>query len=154
MKDYIYFLVQCTFNLQFEISVSLVLLFLKPPKLQSAGRTLKITDAGLEDSGRYTCLATNAAGEVQQHIQLSVHGNLQIYSHILCLVFLVASHLWISVLLLRLLLYVLNRLSEGMRISCHELMFLCVSLFVFARASQNPFLWRDHQQDRSVRLSH
>ncbi|CAG5863670.1 unnamed protein product [Menidia menidia] len=42
-------------------------------KLQSAGRTLKITEARLEDSGRYTCLATNAAGEAQQHIQLSVH---------------------------------------------------------------------------------
>ncbi|XP_026178915.1 hemicentin-1 [Mastacembelus armatus] len=42
-------------------------------KLESAGRTLKITEARLEDSGRYTCLATNAAGETQQHIQLSVH---------------------------------------------------------------------------------
>ncbi|KAM4548643.1 hemicentin-1 isoform 1-T1 [Odontesthes bonariensis] len=42
-------------------------------KLQSAGRTLQITEARLEDSGRYTCLATNAAGEAQQHIQLSVH---------------------------------------------------------------------------------
>uniref|UniRef100_A0A3Q1B6M5 Hemicentin-1 n=1 Tax=Amphiprion ocellaris TaxID=80972 RepID=A0A3Q1B6M5_AMPOC len=42
-------------------------------KLESAGRTLKITEARLEDSGRYTCLATNAAGEAQQHIRLSVH---------------------------------------------------------------------------------
>ncbi|XP_069009305.1 hemicentin-1 [Embiotoca jacksoni] len=42
-------------------------------KLDSAGRTLKITEARLEDSGRYTCLATNAAGEAQQHIRLSVH---------------------------------------------------------------------------------
>ncbi|GLD49762.1 hemicentin-1, partial [Lates japonicus] len=42
-------------------------------KLESAGRTLKVTDARLEDSGRYTCLATNAAGEAQQHIRLSVH---------------------------------------------------------------------------------
>ncbi|XP_040895666.1 hemicentin-1 [Toxotes jaculatrix] len=42
-------------------------------KLESAGRTLKVTEARLEDSGRYTCLATNAAGEAQQHIRLSVH---------------------------------------------------------------------------------
>ncbi|XP_067452563.1 hemicentin-1 isoform X1 [Thunnus thynnus] len=42
-------------------------------KLESAGRMLKVTDARLEDSGRYTCLATNAAGEAQQHIRLSVH---------------------------------------------------------------------------------
>ncbi|XP_027145831.1 hemicentin-1 [Larimichthys crocea] len=42
-------------------------------KLESASRLLKITEARLEDSGRYTCLATNAAGEAQQHIRLSVH---------------------------------------------------------------------------------
>ncbi|XP_071373120.1 hemicentin-1, partial [Centroberyx affinis] len=42
-------------------------------KLESAGRTLQVTEARLEDSGRYTCLATNAAGEAQQHIRLSVH---------------------------------------------------------------------------------
>ncbi|XP_023195302.1 hemicentin-1 [Xiphophorus maculatus] len=42
-------------------------------KLHSAGRILKITEARLEDSGRYTCLATNAAGEAQQHVRLSVH---------------------------------------------------------------------------------
>ena len=29
----------------------------------------------MEDAGRYTCVATNAAGETQQHIQLHVHGN-------------------------------------------------------------------------------
>ncbi|XP_068563703.1 hemicentin-1 [Cebidichthys violaceus] len=42
-------------------------------KLESAGRMLKVTEARLEDSGKYTCLATNAAGEAQQHIRLSVH---------------------------------------------------------------------------------
>ncbi|XP_035509461.1 hemicentin-1 [Morone saxatilis] len=42
-------------------------------KLESAGRMLKVTEARLEDTGRYTCLATNAAGEAQQHIRLSVH---------------------------------------------------------------------------------
>lgn len=51
---------------------------LRPPQLHSAGRTLKITEAKLEDSGRYTCLATNAAGEAKQHIRLSVHGKVQI----------------------------------------------------------------------------
>lgn len=44
-------------------------------QLESAGRVLKVTEAALEDSGKYTCLATNAAGEAQQHIRLSVHGN-------------------------------------------------------------------------------
>uniref|UniRef100_A0A3B3BIE7 Hemicentin 1 n=1 Tax=Oryzias melastigma TaxID=30732 RepID=A0A3B3BIE7_ORYME len=42
-------------------------------KLQSAGRTFTITEARQEDSGKYTCLATNAAGEAQQHFRLSVH---------------------------------------------------------------------------------
>ncbi|KAJ0032742.1 hypothetical protein NQD34_002823 [Periophthalmus magnuspinnatus] len=42
-------------------------------KLDSAGRLLKITAARLDDSAKYTCLATNAAGESQQHIRLSVH---------------------------------------------------------------------------------
>ncbi|XP_056893820.1 hemicentin-1 isoform X2 [Takifugu flavidus] len=42
-------------------------------KLESAGRVLKVTEAKLEDSGKYTCLATNAAGEAQQHIRLSVY---------------------------------------------------------------------------------
>ncbi|KAJ7986246.1 hypothetical protein DPEC_G00337960 [Dallia pectoralis] len=42
-------------------------------KLESAGRTLQIIEARLEDAGKYTCVATNAAGEAQQHIHLSVH---------------------------------------------------------------------------------
>ncbi|XP_034035488.1 hemicentin-1 [Thalassophryne amazonica] len=42
-------------------------------KLESGGRMLKITEARHEDSGRYTCVATNAAGETLQHIRLSVH---------------------------------------------------------------------------------
>lgn len=44
---------------------------------------LKVTKAKLEDSGKYTCLATNAAGESQQHIRLSVHGNVNVLKNIL-----------------------------------------------------------------------
>uniref|UniRef100_A0A8C3YS46 Hemicentin-1 n=1 Tax=Catagonus wagneri TaxID=51154 RepID=A0A8C3YS46_9CETA len=42
-------------------------------KIQSSGRVLLIAKAVMEDAGRYTCAATNAAGETQQHIQLHVH---------------------------------------------------------------------------------
>ncbi|XP_044528060.1 hemicentin-1 [Gracilinanus agilis] len=42
-------------------------------KLQSSGRILQIAKALLEDAARYTCVATNAAGEAQQHIRLHVH---------------------------------------------------------------------------------
>ncbi|XP_055275068.1 hemicentin-1 isoform X3 [Moschus berezovskii] len=42
-------------------------------KIQSSGRLLQIGKALMEDAGRYTCVATNAAGETQQHIQLHVH---------------------------------------------------------------------------------
>ncbi|KAM6165457.1 hemicentin-1 [Erethizon dorsatum] len=41
--------------------------------IQSSGRVLQIAKALLEDAGRYTCVATNAAGETQQHTQLHVH---------------------------------------------------------------------------------
>ncbi|XP_069497466.1 hemicentin-1 isoform X2 [Ambystoma mexicanum] len=41
--------------------------------LESSGRILKISKALLEDAGRYTCVATNAAGEAQNHVQLHVH---------------------------------------------------------------------------------
>ncbi|KAG8517174.1 Hemicentin-1 [Galemys pyrenaicus] len=42
-------------------------------KIQSSGRVLQIAKALMEDAGRYTCVATNAAGEAQQEIQLHVH---------------------------------------------------------------------------------
>ncbi|XP_069890339.1 hemicentin-1 [Dipodomys merriami] len=42
-------------------------------KIQSSGRVLQIAKTLLEDAGRYTCVATNAAGEIQQHTQLHVH---------------------------------------------------------------------------------
>ncbi|XP_055962583.1 hemicentin-1 [Sorex fumeus] len=42
-------------------------------RIQSSGRVLQIASAQLEDAGRYTCVATNAAGEAQRHVQLHVH---------------------------------------------------------------------------------
>ncbi|POI31768.1 hypothetical protein CIB84_004481, partial [Bambusicola thoracicus] len=45
-------------------------------RLESSGRVLQVVEALPEDAGRYTCVATNAAGEAQQHIQLRVHGNI------------------------------------------------------------------------------
>ncbi|MCJ8749980.1 hypothetical protein PDJAM_G00193750 [Pangasius djambal] len=42
-------------------------------KLESGGRVLLIKEARAEDAGKYTCVATNAAGEAQQNIRLSVH---------------------------------------------------------------------------------
>ncbi|XP_036128071.1 hemicentin-1 [Molossus molossus] len=42
-------------------------------KIQSSGRVLQVARVLMEDAGRYTCVATNAAGEAQQHLQLHVH---------------------------------------------------------------------------------
>ncbi|NXX95340.1 HMCN1 protein, partial [Centropus bengalensis] len=42
-------------------------------RLESSGRILQVVEALPEDAGRYTCVATNAAGEAQQHIRLHVH---------------------------------------------------------------------------------
>ncbi|OXB72513.1 UNVERIFIED_CONTAM: hypothetical protein H355_016382 [Colinus virginianus] len=42
-------------------------------RLESSGRVLQVFEALLNDAGRYTCVATNAAGEAQQHIRLHVH---------------------------------------------------------------------------------
>uniref|UniRef100_A0A8B9SME3 Hemicentin 1 n=1 Tax=Anas platyrhynchos TaxID=8839 RepID=A0A8B9SME3_ANAPL len=40
---------------------------------RSSGRILQVVKALLDDAGRYTCVATNAAGEAQQHVRLHVH---------------------------------------------------------------------------------
>ncbi|XP_061490012.1 hemicentin-1 isoform X2 [Rhineura floridana] len=42
-------------------------------RLESSGRILQIAKALMEDAGRYTCVATNAAGEAQQHVRLHVY---------------------------------------------------------------------------------
>nr|XP_051676343.1 hemicentin-1 isoform X2 [Oryctolagus cuniculus] len=42
-------------------------------KVQSSGRVLHIAQALLEDAGRYTCVATSAAGDAEQPFQLRVH---------------------------------------------------------------------------------
>ncbi|XP_027318206.1 hemicentin-1 isoform X4 [Anas platyrhynchos] len=42
-------------------------------RLESSGRILQVVKALLDDAGRYTCVATNAAGEAQQHVRLHVH---------------------------------------------------------------------------------
>uniref|UniRef100_A0ABM5GDB4 Hemicentin-1 n=1 Tax=Pogona vitticeps TaxID=103695 RepID=A0ABM5GDB4_9SAUR len=41
--------------------------------LESSGRILQLAKVLMEDAGRYTCVATNAAGEAQEHIQLHVY---------------------------------------------------------------------------------
>ncbi|XP_071421021.1 hemicentin-1 [Pithys albifrons albifrons] len=42
-------------------------------RLEPSGRALQLPRALPQDAARYTCVATNAAGEAQQHIQLLVH---------------------------------------------------------------------------------
>ncbi|XP_062920094.1 hemicentin-1 isoform X2 [Mobula hypostoma] len=42
-------------------------------KLEYTGHKLQIMNALLEDAGQYNCVATNTAGEAQQHIRLNVH---------------------------------------------------------------------------------
>lgn len=38
------------------------------------GRTLQILNAKQEDAGRYTCVATNEAGETLKHYEVKVYG--------------------------------------------------------------------------------
>lgn len=40
----------------------------------TGGRTLQILNAKVEDAGRYTCLATNEAGETLKHYEVKVYG--------------------------------------------------------------------------------
>lgn len=109
-------------------------------QLESAGRILKVTAAQLEDSGKYTCLATNAAGEAQQHIRLSVHGNLDINT--------AAFQSPVSLISVSNFFY-----SVGLGGDVRELAKQWF-LFFYLRASQHPLLWRDHQPDHPVGLFH
>lgn len=40
----------------------------------TGGRTLQILNAKQEDAGRYTCVATNEAGETLKHYEVKVYG--------------------------------------------------------------------------------
>ncbi|XP_027579260.2 hemicentin-1 [Pipra filicauda] len=42
-------------------------------RLESSGRALQVGRALPQDAAHYTCVATNAAGEAQQHVRLHVH---------------------------------------------------------------------------------
>lgn len=47
-----------------------------PRKVLSGGRILALTSAQISDTGRYTCVAVNAAGEKQRDIDLRVYGEI------------------------------------------------------------------------------
>ncbi len=38
------------------------------------GKTLKVTDIKVTDAGRYTCMATNVAGQMEKTFKLVVQG--------------------------------------------------------------------------------
>lgn len=40
------------------------------------GRTLQILNAKVENAGRYTCVATNEAGETLKHYEVKVYGKI------------------------------------------------------------------------------
>lgn len=42
----------------------------------SGGRVLALTSAQISDTGKYTCVAVNAAGESQRDIDLRVYGEI------------------------------------------------------------------------------
>lgn len=44
------------------------------PNAFKGGRTLQILNAKEEDAGRYTCVATNEAGETLKHYEVKVYG--------------------------------------------------------------------------------
>lgn len=55
----------------------MLLFFIRHPSPSTGGRTLQIVTAKEEDSGRYTCVATNEAGETLKHYEVTVYGEIQ-----------------------------------------------------------------------------
>lgn len=45
----------------------------------TGGRTLQILNAKEEDAGRYTCVATNEAGESLKHYEVKVYGKIAVF---------------------------------------------------------------------------
>lgn len=126
-------------------SLSCILFHFCLSQLESAGRLLKVKQAKLEDSGKYTCLATNAAGEAQQHIWLSVHGNVKTQKTLFpasCL--LPRSFSFCHIIVASFHVRWVIRVSSD-----EEFVFPCVSL----RASHYPTLWRHYQPDYPNRFS-
>ena len=41
----------------------------------SDGKTLKITDIKVTDGGRYTCMATNVAGQMEKQFKVVIQGS-------------------------------------------------------------------------------
>ena len=48
-------------------------------KVLNEGRLLKIKDAKVSDTGRYTCIAVNVAGQTDSKHDISVHGMKTVY---------------------------------------------------------------------------
>lgn len=54
-------------------------------KVLNEGRLLQIKDAKVSDTGRYSCIAVNVAGQADSRHDISVHGtNCQHVSSCLC----------------------------------------------------------------------
>lgn len=76
---------QCPSAPRFEITYTLhtnvtnrvcVAVVIHRPCFLTGGRTLQILNAKEEDAGRYTCVATNEAGESLKHYEVKVYGEM------------------------------------------------------------------------------
>lgn len=50
-------------------------------RISPDGSTLTVTGAHTTDSGKYTCVATNTAGEEDRIFNLNVYGGFNLYIH-------------------------------------------------------------------------